>query len=32
MNVRIFYVYPQTVEIINELNLMRIVDKKLKNQ
>ena len=30
LNINLIYIYPQTIEINNEINLLRIVDKKFK--
>ena len=30
LNINLIYIYPETIEINNEINLLRIVDKKFK--
>ena len=30
LNINLLYLYPETIEINNEMNLLRIVDKKVK--
>ena len=30
LNINLVYIYPKTIEINNEINLLRIIDKKLK--
>ncbi len=30
LNINLIYIYPETIEINNEINLLRIIDKKVK--